>query len=225
VMRLNLVVEGQTEEAFVRDLLRPHLLGFGVAATARCVRTGRKRGRDFRGGVVNYAKVRRDLTLWMREDQGPEAYFATFIDLYRLPRDFPGYEATETAGDVHGRVSRIEKAFEADIAHHLGQFMPHIQPYEFEALLFARPAAFTLRFPDRAQRVATLTHTAAEFASPEHIDDDEPPSKRILSTFADYDKTADGPILAAEIGLCAMRDSCAHFGRWLARLEAIAQPS
>ena len=225
MMRLNLVVEGQTEETFVRDLLRPHLLGFGVTATARCVKTGRKRGRDFRGGVVNYAKVRKDLTLWMREDQRPEAHFATFIDLYRLPRDFPGYEAAEKAGDIHARVSRIEEAFEADIAHHLGQFIPHIQPYEFEALLFAHPGAFELRFPDRAQRVAMLTDTAAEFASPEHIDDDDPPSKRILSIFPDYDKTGDGPILAAEIGLSAMRGRCAHFGAWLTKLEAIGQPA
>jgi len=222
-MRLNLVVEGQTEEAFVRDLLRPHLLGFGVVATARCVQTGRKRGRDFRGGVINYAKVRKDLTLWMREDQRPEAYFATFIDLYRLPRDFPGYEAAEKAGDIHARVSRIEEAFEADIPHHLGQFIPHIQPYEFEALLLARPSAFELRFPHRAEQVTVLSDIVAGFESPEHIDDDNPPSKRVLAVFPDYHKTGDGPILAAEIGLAAMRDRCSHFGAWLTKLEAIGQ--
>ena len=43
--RLNFVVEGQTEEAFVNGVLRPHLGAIEMVATARCVTTRRDRRR------------------------------------------------------------------------------------------------------------------------------------------------------------------------------------
>ena len=106
MIRLNIVVEGQTEETFVRGLLAPHLIGFGIAANARCVQTGRKRGRVFKGGVLSYAQLRRDLILWMKQDQARDAFFSTMVDLYHLPGDFPGYDAGRGAGDALGRVGQ-----------------------------------------------------------------------------------------------------------------------
>ena len=65
--RLNFVVEGQTEEAFVNGVLRPHLGAFDIVATARCVTTRRDRRRPdivHRGGLPDYGKARRDLERW-----------------------------------------------------------------------------------------------------------------------------------------------------------------
>ena len=219
MIRLNIVVEGQTEETFVRDVLGPHLLHSGVVCSARCAQTGRKRGRLFKGGVVSYAQFRRDLVLWMKEDQKPEAYFSTMVDLYRLPQDFPGYSDASAGGDVHCRVASLEACFGDDIQHHLGHFVPHIQPHEFEALLFCRPALFTRRFPGREEDVQRLVGISESFPSPEHIDDEDPPSKRILAVLPDYDKVADGPVLAAAIGIEALREKCEHFANWVATLE------
>ena len=42
-IRLNFVVEGQTEEAFVKQILSPYLAGFEVWVQARCVLTSRRR--------------------------------------------------------------------------------------------------------------------------------------------------------------------------------------
>jgi hypothetical protein len=50
--RLLVVVEGQTEEAFVRDVLTSHLAAFAVHPTAVLLKTKRvKSGGAFRGAV------------------------------------------------------------------------------------------------------------------------------------------------------------------------------
>ena len=54
MIRLNIVVEGATEETFVRDVLAPYWGTKGIFAAARSVETSRKRVRVFRGGGRNY---------------------------------------------------------------------------------------------------------------------------------------------------------------------------
>lgn len=222
MIRLNIVVEGQTEEAFVRDLLGPHLASFGVGCSARCAQTGRKRGKVFKGGVLDYEQFRHDLVDWMKQDQRRDAFFSTLIDLYRLPSDFPGYEAAADAPDVYARVETLEDAFSKEIRHHLGHFVPHIQPYEFEALLFSRPAVLAAAFPREPEALKRLQDTASHFDSPEHINDDDPPSKRLLALLPEYDKVGDGPFIATSIGLDTIRSTCQHFDRWLRKLECLS---
>lgn len=43
--RLHVLAEGQTEEAFVNQVLAPHLAGHGVVTDVRCVTTRRDRHR------------------------------------------------------------------------------------------------------------------------------------------------------------------------------------
>jgi hypothetical protein len=84
-MRLHVVVEGQTEETFARDVLAPHLANFRVYADARLVEISRTHHRVFRGGVKTYASIKRDLQYWMREDSSPDVRFTTMLDFYGLP--------------------------------------------------------------------------------------------------------------------------------------------
>ncbi len=42
MIRLNITAEGFSEERFVTDMLRPHLLGFGIYTEVRKVLTNRK---------------------------------------------------------------------------------------------------------------------------------------------------------------------------------------
>ena len=57
MIRLNFVVEGQTELGFVDAVLKSHLGGRGVFTWARCVETSRsRRRRIYRGGLANYEK-------------------------------------------------------------------------------------------------------------------------------------------------------------------------
>jgi hypothetical protein len=93
MVRLNCLVEGQTEEQFVRLVLAPHLAAFDVVAAARAVEVSRTRPTVYRGGFRRqgaYEQVRKDLLNWMKEDAGDDARFTTMFDLYALPTDFPG---------------------------------------------------------------------------------------------------------------------------------------
>ena len=62
--RVNIVVEGQTEETFVNEVLAPALGYRGVYLTPRLLGTPGKQG-----GNVNYARVRRDVTAFLKQDK------------------------------------------------------------------------------------------------------------------------------------------------------------
>ncbi|MDD3365158.1 MAG: DUF4276 family protein [Syntrophomonas sp.] len=84
---INVIVEGPTEETFIRDVLAPYWGEKGIFAQARCVETGRKKGRIYRGGGRSYEKIKRDVSRWL--SQRNDAWCTTMFDLYG-PVDFPG---------------------------------------------------------------------------------------------------------------------------------------
>ena len=225
MIRLHFVVEGQTEEGFVNQVLANHLGHFGVSADARCVETSRRKATIYRGGVIDYRRVRLDLGLWMREDQREDAYFTTMIDLYGLPTDFPGYLAASATAGARVRVAALEQAFADDIAH--PRFVPHIQLHEFEALILAGPRALDWEFPEHEPAIDRLVLLASGYKSPECIDDgpDTAPSKRIMQQIPAYigRKASAGPLVVGRIGLAAVRYSCPHFDAWVSRLQALGE--
>lgn len=225
MIRLHFVVEGQTEEAFVNSVLADHLGWVNVFADVRCVETSRQGARIFRGGGRRYEKIKKDLTLWMKEDQQPEAFFTTMFDVYGLPGDFPGLESARQQMDLYQRVAFLESAFADNVAHR--RFVPYLQLHEFEALLLSDPAKFATRFIEHTKGIQDLIEECAPYSSPELIDDGETtaPSKRIIDKIADYggSKHSAGPLIARQIGLPTIRQKCPHFDSWLAKLESLPQ--
>ncbi len=222
-MRLNIIVEGQTEEAFVNRILKPHLGSLSVGASVRVVTTRRTRGRKYRGGLSTYAKARNDITRWLKQDQNPNVRFTTMFDLYGLPTDFPGYE-TAANDDPHLRVEALENALKKDIGDE--RFIPYIQLHEFEALLLSDPETLHAQFDGAAGGIARLATAVARFPSPEHVNDGATtaPSKRIIRKIPEYEdrRPSAGAIAAAKIGLPTIRAKCKHFACWLAKLEKLA---
>lgn len=222
-VRMNFIVEGQTEETFVNQVLRPHLATISVWCSARCVMTSRKRGIKHRGGVTNYKLPRIDITTWMKEDRNPDARFTTMFDLYGIPEDFPAFDEARRLTNSYERVKVLECALSEDISDH--RFIPYIQLHEFEALLFSCPRKLEVQFYDRVDEIQRLIKIASDFDSPELIDDgrDTSPSKRIIREIPEYGgrKASAGPIVTERIGLPVLRSKCKHFGEWLDRLEAI----
>lgn len=135
MIRVNIVVEGQTEEAFVEQTLMPYLAERNIFVKPRCVETGRKKGKIFRGGVDNYEKIRNDIVRWIEEDHS--AWVTTMFDLYALPKNFPGLGEISTNADPYIKILNVEKAFEEDIGYY--KFIPYIQLHEFESVLLAEP--------------------------------------------------------------------------------------
>jgi len=214
--RVYLLVEGQTEEAFVRELLVPHYARFGLFLYPVLVSTSP----GHKGGVVSYAKIKPQLLRLCRHDEG--AHVSTMFDLYALPNDFPGkQEATyPVMGNGHQKASFLETRLGEDIDQ--PNFIPNLMVHEFEALLFVAPQKFE-EWTDGYKTVIALGDQAQKYATPEDINDspESAPSKRILKAMPSYQKTIHGPLIACEIGLDALRGSCPHFNEWLVKLEAL----
>ena len=63
-LRLNFIVEGQTEERFVNTVLRDHFADQSIVAVAHCVTTRRERRAEHlrhRGGLTTYKHARDDI--------------------------------------------------------------------------------------------------------------------------------------------------------------------
>jgi hypothetical protein len=221
-----MIVEGQTEETFVNSVLVPHLSSQEIYPACRCVETSRdrRRGKIYRGGLLDYQRAEKDLLRWMKEDQRLEAHFTTMFDLYALPEDFPPPQPAGPYKDVYERIAALEAAFASKVNH--ARFIPYIQLHEFEALLLVDPPKFDWEFIKHQEAIARLQELADRFASPELIDDGEEtaPSKRIIREIPEYEgrKASAGPLIASKIGLTVLRQKCPHFHTWLERIEALA---
>jgi len=214
--RVKLLVEGQTEETFVREVLQPHFARMALYLTPILARTSP----GHKGGVVSYAKVKPQIERLCKEDAG--AHISTMFDLYALPNDFPGKDSPKKWAQCR---NGVEKAVlvEQEMACDIGQsnFIPYIQVHEFEALLFVDPSHFAV-WATSDQVVQTLQKARATCA-PEDINDDPhtAPSKRIISAMPAFQKTFHGPLIACDIGFDAMRAACPHFAQWLSKLETL----
>lgn len=225
---LAVIVEGQTEQAFVRDVLAPHLATFGVGAWARL--PGRVHRR---GGVPAWEVVRGDILRTLKERQG--RYCTTMFDFYAMPHDWPGRRQA-SARPINERGPFVEAALSADLTGYAGHgfdptlFIPYVQMHEFEALLFSDiDILCTILSPLGRRRkedlAACLNLVLAEAGEPEAIDDRPQcaPSKRIQNEVPGYRKSLHGPIAANRIGLETICRMCQHFCSWLQRLEPLGR--
>ena len=212
------VCEGRTEQAFVTDMLSDALLGRGLFIEPRLIPTSP----SGRGGALSGQRVVRFLRDTLRERR--DTYVTTFFDLYGLPADFPGLVAAPR--DPLERSAAIESAFHEEVVRAAGcrsdRFLPHIQPYEFEALLFSDTAQFGRVRPAWAQAAGSLEAARRGVSSPEHVNDgpNTHPSARLLE-LPGYRKVRHGVAVAARIGLERIRQECRHFAAWLSRIETL----
>jgi hypothetical protein len=210
--RVYLLVEGQTEEAFVRELLAPHLALQGTYLRPIIVSTSP----GYKGGVVSYAKIRPQIVRLCRQDPG--ARVSTMFDLYALPGNFPGKGAPgyPVRGTGAQKASFIEAQWAQDVAE--PNFLPNLLVHEYEALLYSAPDRFA-EWTDNANVVPAL-QAAVGTGGPEEVNDSPltAPSKRILAAMPGYQKTFHGPLIACEIGLDSIRRACPHFDQWVQRL-------
>jgi len=220
--RLYMTVEGQTEAAFVEDVLIEHLAGFRVNVW-RPRFTGpspRRRGHIPSGGMFNrFVHAIEDIRRWLKEDQSPDARFSMMVDLYELPSDFPGYEEASLQNDCYRRAEILEKAIFDQLGDN--RFIPYLQVHEFEALVLTDARQLADLYQVRGGQLDRLVADCAMFPSPERINlgRQSHPKYRIKTVVQDYDENVAGPLVASAIGLATLRLQCPHFGEWLTRLE------
>ncbi|MBX3176983.1 MAG: DUF4276 family protein [Candidatus Hydrogenedentes bacterium] len=220
--RLNVVVEGQTEETFVTEVLGRHLSGFSIAVSVRMVGHRGRQSRKYKGGLRHIAPLIEDLRRWMREDKASDACFSTMVDLYAYPSDAPGLK--EACGLPPGdKVIALETALAATVGDR--RFIPYIQLHEFETLLYSDLGKWAVQFPGRDDAIQRLKEDVAQFSDVELINDGllTAPSKRILKFLPEYQKVVSGSVLAIEIGITRIRNACPHFHDWVCKLEELSQ--
>lgn len=218
--RLLILVEGQTEERFVAEILRDHLVSRSVFPIATILVTkSPKSGPRFKGGVLGWSQIQRDLKKLLG-DTGA-AGVTTMIDYYGLPNDVPGM-ATRPHGAPHTRVEHVERAIGAQWND--GRFRPYLMLHELEAMLFTDISKWEHRFDDAAA-IAALKHDVRGLL-PEAINEtpNGAPSRRIKAKLDGYSKVLHGPLAAKDIGLNAIRAACPHFASWLAWMESLGEP-
>lgn len=224
--RVCIVCEGQTEETFVRDVLAPAFYHLNLNLIPEMVETSP----GHKGGALKYDRVKRHLRNTLRQSSAPVV--TTLFDLYRLDSDFPSFAASQAQPDLSRRLNVLKQALHADVVAEADcqpeRFIPYIQPYEFEALLFSDVPTLTRIEPGWQSATAALAAARAVAESPEHIND-RPETKpaahleRELNN-PSYRKRRHGPIAAQKIGLAKIEAECAFFAAWLAQIRELAQP-
>ncbi len=216
--RVLILVEGQTEETAVRDIIQPCLLEKDICIIPTILTTKRvKDGKDFKGGVSRYEKIRKELKLLLADTDAQA--ITTFLDYYGLPGDFPGKKDLRSS-DCFERVTFLERAFSEDIEDK--RFLPFLALHEFEAYLFCSPGEMAKAFPDQTLK-DQFNNICNQFDSPEEINQgkDTHPSARITGLVAGYEKAHHGPLIVGRIGLDNIREQCRHFNEWICKLESI----
>lgn len=171
-------------------------------------------GGRFRGGVHNYAKIARELSILCNDH---DAWVTSMLDYYQLPPKTPGMN--QHSGDLYADIAMIERAVEADVNR--TNLHVNLMVHEFESLLFSEPKCFSIVADDKAAN--QLCTMANQFTSPEEINSsvETAPSKRILRVIPRYKKTLDGITLAQQIGLDRMIEVCPHFAEWIKWIQEV----
>ena len=222
--RVHVVVEGPTEESFVREVLAPVLRPSQIYVTPIVLGP-----RGHKGGSTGYSRVKKDVVVLLKQDRA--AYCSTMLDFYGLGAGFPGMPLPPYLANLD-KVARIEQAVSQDVIAAVPnlqpeiRFIPYLQLHEYEGLLFSDPEAFAsgIGQPSLAQQFTAIRD---EFPTPEDINDDpnKAASKRVLSAYPSYQKVVDGTLAAQAVGIDRMRQECPHFRGWVQGLQDLASGS
>lgn len=225
-VRVYVVVEGSTEQTFVRDVLAPAMSRQGVY-----LYPARIGGSSHKGGNIRFDRARIDIRNFLR--QRHDTYVSTMFDYFRIDADWPG-RAEVCRRVKSGMALRAgEKAMilEAATQKAIGEacpdsdaekrFVPYIEMHEFEALLFSDVRILA----EKADiDISALDRLLEEYGEPEEINDNpqKAPARQIMTLNHSYRKAAMGKAIAQAIGIPTLRKKCIHFHEWVVRLEGLA---
>ncbi len=221
--RLIIMCEGATEQTFCKQVLRPYLFpNLEGELKAPEIAFARHHGNIYRGGVRKYEPFRKDLVNTLKQYPGSGNTFTTMLDLYALPKDYPGRHLVKTE-QFRSYVERLEAALADDIDDY--RFVPNYLLHEFETLVLADLPNLGTQFADDPQvgkKIVALEKSITKFSSIEAVNDTPSgaPSKRILTAFPQYNKRLDGPSITKASGIDQLRERCPHFGAWITTLQA-----
>lgn len=218
-----IVVEGQTEQTFIREILAPALsLQRIYLYPALIGKPGHK------GGDIRFDRAAKDIGQFLK--QRSNTFVSTMFDYFRIDPAWPGLEKVQRQSEGGAKLAPQQKAgtlesatYEAVIKAYPDtnaqeRFIPYIEMHEFEALLFSDADILA----ERTQiDLGTIQAVLEQHGDPEAINDDpaQAPSKQILNHNPSYRKVAMGKVITEAIGIPTLRQKCSHFDQWLSKLE------
>ena len=210
MIRLAIVVEGETEEEFVKSLLAGHLLDSAVEAQP--IKPGGQ------GGNISVERLVPEMVRLQWS-----------FDFVTSLAHFYGFRRKREGETVEQLEARIDEGLNARLGPNRdpSRAFAYVQQHEFEGLLFSDVNAFHVLLGVSLEAVDELRRVRASFPTPEDIDDgrETAPSKRIEGIVPSYRKRTYGPLLAQETGLPRMRAECPRFNAWVSRLEPLGSSS
>jgi Domain of unknown function (DUF4276) len=221
VIRVYVICEGQTEELFVNEVLLEFFSAQNIYLTPRLIGKPGHQGGNFR-----FERLLTDVRILLGDSK---AYCTTFFDFYGLPSNFPGKEQAQSMQTGKEKAQAIRQSLVARLETELGKdslrrFIPYIQMYEFEGLLFSDCIELAVAI-GQLGLVSKFRQIRQDFDSPEDINDSTitAPSKRIANLYPAYDKPFHGSLAALGIGLTKIRAECSLFDSWLQQLEKLEE--
>lgn len=220
--RLIILVEGDCEIILMNKVVIPFLyerlslFGFSeVTWSIEVTKVTTNRKLNKKGGNISFTYLINDIKRFSSQKC---ALITTFFDFFRLPIDFPGYTKD---GSKVAELEETIKSSVKELVPELEEFLPYIQLYEFEALLFSDIEGFEFVVDDEEQLVK-IKEIIEHYPNPEEINGgvETAPSKRLIRIY-NYDKTADSELILDMIGLDAIYGKCPRFTEWLEKLALI----
>ncbi len=200
-----IVVEGDTEEEFIKQTLLPYLNQYGIY-DVRPIKATTSKG-------LHYQKFRNDVMRYLRQES--DILVSSLIDFYRIPSSFPNFSELKTLSQASQKVAKLEEGIAADIND--SRFMPYIQLHEFEALLFTSDEGFAALFDSNSQILSEVKQIIEAYKNPEDINDGPTtaPSKRLRRIIPGYDKVLYGNLIIEEHGIDLTLQKCPRFKEWI----------
>lgn len=214
--------EGPTEEQFIKRVIAPELQPQKIYLKPQTLKTSQ----DASGGAVSFDRLKFYARNALRNNAN--AVLSTFLDLYGLDTSFPDFNFAKESSQLDTKLRLLESALHQAIIAHVGcraeRFIPHIQPHEFEGLLFSNTKVLSQTEPNWHKYEQHLEKVRDEFDTPEHINNsyETKPSRRLeVILNPSYKKTRHGPLAAKHIGLHQIETECPHFRGWTNKLRAL----
>jgi hypothetical protein len=200
---LGISVEGQTEAYFSKYVLARYLKKHNIQLLDPVIM----------GGNINLPRLESVISL-----MAPNYDYVT--TLY----DFYGFEG-KSYNDNYNTLCEKIKTY-GELAK-LSNFLPYVQMYEFEALLFSDLNVLASHMDeniDKVQEYLTLLQVDIQNKAPETVNDSilTAPSKRIHNIFRRYKKSIYGYIIAQEIGISKIREKCPNFNSWINNIISLS---
>lgn len=208
-----ILVEGQTEEALVKEVLGPAASKQRIYLQPVIVKTSETPKATHHGGG-NWKHYGKMLKLFSAQKQWWR--IGLLIDYYKYPAGAPdlNVEAPSESLDSAGRQLALMAALRAEYPD--PRFRPLVVLHEIEALVLAAIDAGQGDGLLPRQGLAELRQAITRADGPERVNHgpSTAPSKRLEAADPGYMKTVTGPLLVSEAGLPAVLERCPTFTDW-----------